>query len=162
MSSAHTPTYMHTWSVWYVKCSCWHWSRQHKINMEWRMCSGRERCKRIRKKEKGNQRKRCLLVLLLLAKTGWPTYQGCAAGESECSWRPGRPPRNSSHTVCVCVLGSLMTYCFCLCGVQALKRYWTSHGERTHIHTHSSSIFLFPFHLSIKHTVGESHGREIW
>ncbi len=76
--------------------------------------------------------------------------------ERERTWRPERPPRSSSHKVCV-ILALFMTYCLCLCGVrQALKRYWTSHGTIAHslmhtrAHTHiswGSNTSFFHFDL---------------
>lgn len=58
--------------------------------------------------------------------------------EKEWTRRPERPPRSSSHKVCVCLCVSLMTDCLCLYGVKAglekvLNLPWYHHSS---VHTH--------------------------
>lgn len=111
--------------------------------------------------------------MLLLAKTGWPTLWGHLR-ERERTWRPDRPPRSSSHkvcvSVCVCVcFSSALLMTDCLCGVrQDLKRYWTSHGTvtqapTTHPHTHPGapkpSYSLF---ICLWNAAGGNHTGKIW
>lgn len=93
--------------------------------------------------------------------------------ERERTWRPERPPRSSSHKVCMCVCQLSSINDLLPLPLWSPGRLWKGiglpmvpslkHTHHTHMHTSwGSNTFLFPFHLSVKHTAGKSHRRGIW
>lgn len=87
--------------------------------------------------------------------------------EKEWTRRPQRPPRSSSHKLCVClrVCVILMTDCLCLYGVKAgfkkvlnLPRYHHS-SAHTHPKAQKPSLFLS---IYLYNTAEESHNKRLW